>query len=339
MDLFPAARRVLLTAYADTEAAIDAINVVDLDHYLLKPWHPPEEKLYPVLDGLLADVGGHARTRPAPRSGWSGTGGRRRRSRSVTSWPATWCRTGGCSPTSRRRARLLERGRADRRGRCRWCSPPRARRWSTPSAAELAANVGLATMPGGRLLRPGGDRRRPGRPRRGGLRRRRRGCAPCWWRRRPPAGRPARARRIENYLGFPDGVSGAQLTDRARRQALKFGAELLSTREVVGLEVAGSARLVRFADGSAIARPRGGAGHRRDRTAGWTRPAWPTSPAAASTTARPSTEAPSCAGEDVYIVGGANSAGQAAVYFARYARAGAPADPRRRPARGRCRST
>lgn len=101
MDIFPAARRVLLTAYADTDAAIEAINVVDLDHYLLKPWHPPEEKLYPVVDGCWRR-GRSPRTRPAPRSGSSGTVGRRRRSRSVTSWPATWCRTDGCCPMIRR---------------------------------------------------------------------------------------------------------------------------------------------------------------------------------------------------------------------------------------------
>ncbi|WP_446220425.1 response regulator [Micromonospora sp. IBHARD004] len=69
MDIFPAARRVLLTAYADTDAAIDAINVVDLDHYLLKPWHPPEEKLYPVLDNPARRVGGQSRRRPRRAAG------------------------------------------------------------------------------------------------------------------------------------------------------------------------------------------------------------------------------------------------------------------------------
>ena len=103
MDLFPVARRVLLTAYADTDAAIDAINIVDLDHYLLKPWHPPEEKLYPVVDSLL-EAWLASPDRPPTRSGSSGTAGRRRRSRCATSSPATWCPTGGCWPTSRRAA-------------------------------------------------------------------------------------------------------------------------------------------------------------------------------------------------------------------------------------------
>src|SRR6185369_10239024 len=133
-------------------------------------------------------------------------------------------------------------------------------------------------------------------------------------------GQAGQSSRIENYLGFPDGVSGAQLTDRARRQALKFGAELLSTREVVGLEVAGSARLVRFADGTAVGAHAAvlatGVMYRRLEATGL-----------GDLTGRgvfygsTSTEAPSCQGEDVYIIGGANSAGQAAVYFSKFARA------------------
>ena len=133
-------------------------------------------------------------------------------------------------------------------------------------------------------------------------------------------GQAGQSSRIENYLGFPDGVSGAQLTDRARRQALKFGAELLTAREVVGLEAAGSAR-------RASASPTApsiaahtvvlatGVSYRRLEA-----------PGLADLAGRgvfygsAATEAPSCAGEEVYIVGGANSAGQAAVYFSRYAR-------------------
>ena len=130
MDLFPRARRVLLTAYADTDAAIEAINVVDLDHYLLKPWHPPEEKLYPVVDALLeawAATPGRGRS-PRPRS--SGTAGRRRRSRSATSWPATWCRTAGCSPTSRRAAGCSTRPGLTEADVPLVVTARRARRWS-----------------------------------------------------------------------------------------------------------------------------------------------------------------------------------------------------------------
>ena len=132
-------------------------------------------------------------------------------------------------------------------------------------------------------------------------------------------GQAGQSSRIENYLGFPDGVSGAQLTDRARRQAAKFGAEILTTREVVGLEVNGSARTIHFADGTSISAHTvilaTGVAYRQL-----------TAPGVAELTGRgvyygsALTEATSCINEDIYIVGGANSAGQAAVYLAKGAR-------------------
>src|SRR5262249_11947298 len=122
----------------------------------------------------------------------------------------------------------------------------------------------------------------------------------------------------ENYLGFPDGVSGAQLTERARRQAMKFGAEMLSTREVVGLDVLGQTRVVRFGDNTTIAAHAvvlaTGVSYRRL-----------DAPGLAEFVGRgvyygsAATEAPACTGEEIYIVGGANSAGQSAMYFCRYA--------------------
>lgn len=136
--------------------------------------------------------------------------------------------------------------------------------------------------------------------------------------RRATGGQAGQSSRIENYLGFPDGVSGAQLTDRARRQATKFGAELLSTREVVGLSPAGSARLLRFDDGSEIA------AHTVVLATGVSYRVLD-APGLSDFTGRgvfygsTATEAPSCVDQDVYIVGGANSAGQAAVHFSRYA--------------------
>ena len=92
---------MLLTAYADTDAAIDAINVVDLDYYLLKPWDPPEEKLYPVVDALL-EPWKATDHRPVPETKVVGTAGRPARRRSASSWPATRCRTAGICPTSPR---------------------------------------------------------------------------------------------------------------------------------------------------------------------------------------------------------------------------------------------
>ncbi|MBE7190171.1 NAD(P)/FAD-dependent oxidoreductase, partial [Jatrophihabitans endophyticus] len=132
-------------------------------------------------------------------------------------------------------------------------------------------------------------------------------------------GQAGQSSRIENYLGFPDGVSGAQLTERARRQAVKFGAELITTRDVVALEVNGPARTVRFADGSSVGAHTvvlaTGVSYRQLGA-----------PGCDELTGRgvfygsALTEASSCADQDVYIVGGANSAGQAAVYLARGAR-------------------
>ena len=100
-------------------------------------------------------------------------------------------------------------------------------------------------------------------------------------------GQAGQSSRIENYLGFPDGVSGGQLTDRARRQALRFGAELITARDAVGLEVKGPARRVVFDDGSSVLEPCGRAGHRRQLSAAGRRRAPTTSSAAASTTGRP----------------------------------------------------
>jgi thioredoxin reductase (NADPH) len=137
--------------------------------------------------------------------------------------------------------------------------------------------------------------------------------------RQATGGQAGQSSRIENYLGFPDGVSGAQLTERARRQAVKFGAEILSTRAVTGLEARGSARIVSFGDGTEVAAHAvviaTGVSY-RDLDA----------PGVADLTGRgvyygsAATEAADCADADIFIVGGANSAGQAAVFFSRYAK-------------------
>ena len=170
MDVFPCAKRVLLTAYADTDAAIDAINVVDLDHYLLKPWDPPEEKLYPVLTAARG-VGAPRRHEPCRDQGRRPplvralVRGPRLPGPQPGAVPLVHLRRPGGGPAARRgrSARTTRRSRSS--------SPPTATCCVAPTDAELAARVGLLGRPGGRLLRRGRGRRRPRRAGRRGLRR------------------------------------------------------------------------------------------------------------------------------------------------------------------------
>ena len=316
MDLFPAARRVLLTAYADTEAAIDAINVVDVDHYLLKPWHPPEETLYPVLDELLATwaatpEAGEPQLRVIGHR-WSAPSFAVREFLARNLVPFRWHLVE--EPEA---ARLLTAAGLSE-GDVPVVITTEGKTLVSPGLAELAATVGLTTNPAADfydvVVVGGGP---------AGLSAAvyaaSEGLRTVLVEKKATGGQAGQSSRIENYLGFPDGVSGAQLTERARRQATKFGAELLTTRAVVGLDAAGSGRVIRFDDKTSIAAHcvvlATGVMYRRLEA-----------PGLEDLTGRgvyygsTSTQAPSCADQEVYLVGGANSAGQAAVYFARYAR-------------------
>jgi thioredoxin reductase (NADPH) len=315
MDLFPQARRVLLTAYADTEAAIDAINVVDLDHYLLKPWHPPEEKLYPVCDALLESW----RQTPAASADelrvighrWSAPSFEVRDFLARNLVPYRWL--------------LADDAEAQRLMTAAGAGPadipvvvcPDGAVLRSPGRAELAARVGLHTTAEQEfydLVVVGAGPAGLGAAVYGASE----GLRTVLVERRATGGQAGQSSRIENYLGFPDGVSGAQLTDRARRQALKFGTELLTTRDAVGLSTAGATRLLHFADGGTIA------GHTVVLATGVAYRQLD-APGLADLTGRgvfygsAATEAPNCLGQEIYIVGGANSAGQAAVYFSRHA--------------------
>jgi thioredoxin reductase (NADPH) len=311
MDVYPGARRALLTAYADTGAAIDAINIVDLDHYLLKPWDPPEEKLYPVVDSLL-ETWKRSDYRPVPETKivghrWSARSSEVREFLARNQVPYRWFPSD--EPEGQR---LLEAAGADGM-RLPVVITPDGEALVEPSEPELASKVGLATTPSADfydLIVIGGGPAGLGAAVYGASE----GLRTVLLERTATGGQAGQSSRIENYLGFPDGVSGAQLTDRARRQAAKFGAEVLTTREVVGLEVNGSARTVRFGDGSAINAHAvilaTGVAYRQL-----------SAPGLADLTGRgvfygsALTEATPCRGHDVYIVGGANSAGQAAVYL------------------------
>src|SRR6266702_4280624 len=316
MDVYPGARRVLLTAYADTDAAIDASNVVDLDHYLLKPWDPPEEKLYPVVDALL-DAWLASDHRPVPETKvvghrWSARSSGVREFLARNQVPYRWY-----SADEPEGQRLLTAAGQD------GLALPVVITADgdvlvEPADAELAGKVGLATTPSKDfydLIVIGGGPAGLGAAVYGASE----GLRTVLVERTATGGQAGQSSRIENYLGFPDGVSGAQLTDRARRQAAKFGAEVLTTRNVVALDVCGSARRVRFADGSSID------AHTIILATGVTYRQL-AAPGLAELTGRgvyygsALTEASACLGQDIYVVGGANSAGQAAVYLSRHAK-------------------
>ncbi|MEU1576428.1 FAD-dependent oxidoreductase [Streptomyces collinus] len=316
LDVYPGARRVLLTAYADTNAAIDAINVVDLDHYLLKPWDPPEEKLYPVLDDLL-QAWRSSDFRPVPSTKvvghrWSSRSSDVREFLARNQVPYRWYSSD--EPEGRR---LLAAAGADGM-RLPVVITPDGTPLVEPEAVDLAARVGLATTPTADfydLVVIGGGPAGLGAAVYGASE----GLRTVLVERSATGGQAGQSSRIENYLGFPDGVSGAQLTDRARRQASKFGAEILTAREVTALEVNGAARIVRFSDGSAVAAHSvilaTGVSYRQ-----LAAPGCEDLTGCGVYYGSALTEAPACQGQDVYIVGGANSAGQAAMYLSRGAK-------------------
>jgi thioredoxin reductase (NADPH) len=316
MDIYPGARRVLLTAYADTGAAIEAINVIDLDHYLLKPWDPPEEKLYPVVDDLL-QTWLSSDYRPAPAikvvgHRWSARSSGVREFLARNQVPYRWYASE--EPEGQR---LLAAAGADGL-RLPLVLTPDGDPLVKPSDQELAARVGLATTPSADfydLIVVGGGPAGLGAALYGASE----GLRTVLVERTATGGQAGQSSRIENYLGFPDGVSGAQLTERARRQAAKFGTELLTACEVTGLEINGPSRTIRLWDGSAIAAHTvilaTGVSYRQL-----------DAPGVAELTGRgifygsALTEATACEGQNIYIVGGANSAGQAAVYLAKGAK-------------------
>jgi thioredoxin reductase (NADPH) len=316
MDLFPRARRALLTAYADTDAAIAAINVVDVDHYLLKPWEPPEEKLYPVVDQMLETylASGEAQTRETKVVGhrWSAPSFEVRDFLARNAVPYRWLSVD--EPEGRRLLEAAEVGPE----RLPLVVTADGETLVAPTTTEVALAVGLSTTPTTDfydLIVIGGGPAGLGASVYGASE----GLRTLLVEREATGGQAGQSSRIENYLGFPDGVSGAQLTDRARRQATKFGAEILTARDVTGLRPHGPARVVSFGDGTEVAAHAvivaTGVSY-RDLGA----------PGCGSLTGRgiyygsASTEAADCVDADVYVVGGANSAGQAAVFFSHVAK-------------------
>jgi thioredoxin reductase (NADPH) len=326
MDIYPMARRVLLTAYADTHAAIDAINVVDLDHYLLKPWDPPEEKLYPVIDGLLeawhatgdraiphTKVIGH---RWNERS-WEVRQFLARNQHSFRSFMAD-------EPKGKQ---LLDAAGLDGH-QLPVVITEQGETLVEPSDTDLAAMLGLSTNPSLELYQLaviGGGPAGLAAAVYGASE----GLKTVLIEEATTGGQAGRSSKIENYLGFPTGVSGAELTTSARRQAERFGAEVITTRKAVRLQAgdSGTARTVEFEDGSSIGAQAvilaTGVDYRQLKVTGcWDDPNNP----ACNYVGRgvfygaSVSEASECKGEDVYIVGGANSAGQAAIFMSKTAK-------------------
>src|SRR5215472_17280809 len=316
MDIFPYARRVLLTAYADTNAAIDAINVVDVDHYLLKPWDPPEEKLYPVIDDLVKawrkDERKPVKETKVIGHRWSAPSSQLRDFLARNQVPYRWY-----SVDDPEGQRLLDAAGADVH-QLPVVITVDGDALVNPTTSEVASRVGLTTTAARDfydLVVIGGGPAGLGSAVYGASE----GLRTLLVEKYATGGQAGQSSRIENYLGFPDGLSGAQLTDRARRQAVKFGAELLTTGEATGLEVNGAARTVRLSDGSAIDAKSvilaTGVSYRQLDSPGCAQ-----MQGCGIYYGAALAEAVECMDEDVYVVGGANSAGQAAVNLARYAR-------------------
>ncbi|HET7075404.1 MAG TPA: FAD-dependent oxidoreductase [Mycobacterium sp.] len=316
MDLYPSARRVLLTAYADSHAAIDAINVVDLDHYLLKPWDPPEEKLYPVIDALL-DAWKRAPEHPIPHTKvvghrWSARSWQVRDFLARNGLYYNWFMAD--EPEGER---LLQAAGEDGL-RLPVVITERGTALVEPSDAELADTLGLTTTPSQEfydLVVIGGGPAGLAAAVYGASE----GLRTVLIERTATGGQAGQSSRIENYLGFPDGVSGGQLAQRARKQAEKFGAELITARAATALEINGPKRTIRFADGGSIDTHAvivaTGVSYRQLTATGCEELVGRGVYYGAA-----SSIASECDGEEVYVIGGANSAGQAAMHLSREAK-------------------
>ena len=315
---FPDVRRVLLTAYADTEAAIGAINVVKLDHYLLKPWDPPDRNLYPVLDDLLDQWS--ASYHP-PFEGIRVIGTRwSRRCYEVREFlaryqiPYQWLDIESSDSDVRKTLASLGDGHA----KFPVVHCPDGTTLVDPSPADLADRVGLRTRPQTDffdVIIVGGGPAGLAAAVYGASE----GLKTVIVEREAPGGQAGLSSRIENYLGFPSGLSGNDLARRGVAQARRFGAEILAPQEVLKIRADGPYRIITLANGCELS------SHAIIISTGvqWRKldiPGIERLHGAGVYYGAGSTEAISCRNEDVYIVGGANSAGQAAMNFARYAK-------------------
>ncbi|HEY3770224.1 MAG TPA: FAD-dependent oxidoreductase [Candidatus Angelobacter sp.] len=318
MQIFPDAKRALLTAYADTSAAISAINEANIHFFFLKPWDPPEEHLYPQLDDLLDDW--QASYRPTFEgirmlgTRWSPRSYELRDFFARNRVPYQWIdvELSANDPETKRLVEAL----GEEASSLPVVLFPDGTKFLESVPADVAQKVGLRTRaqtnfydlaiigggPAGLAAAVYGASE---------------GLHTVIIEREAPGGQAGMSSRIENYLGFPNGLSGGDLARRAVVQAQRFGVEILS-QEAVGVRTEGSYRIIKMADGNEISchalMIATGVQWRRLDTPGVDR-----LQGAGIYYGGGSTEALSCKGETVYVVGGANSAGQAAMNFSRYA--------------------
>jgi thioredoxin reductase (NADPH) len=315
--VYPDARKVLLTAYADTEAAISAINKIGLDYYLMKPWDPPEEHFYPVLDGLLEEWRTNVQL---PFDGvrvvgamWSSASHDVKDFLARNSIPYRWLDI----ERDEEALRLLESAGHDPL-RLPALFFPDGSTIARPTAQQVAEKVGLRTRaqmpfydvviigagPAGlsAAVYASAD-----------------GLKVLLIERHAPGGQAGNSPKIENFLGFPSGISGSDLTRRAVTQARRFGAEILTAQTATGLRSEGNTKIVTLSDGSELSAKvvliATGAWFRTLDLSGTER--WN---GAGVYYGAAHTEAANCQDQDVVVIGGANAAAQGLLFLSKYAR-------------------
>ena len=316
MKFYPNARKVLLTAYADTQAAIAAINLIGLDYYLMKPWSPPEQNLYPVLDDLLSDW---LTTVEVPFDGirvagtlWSATSHTIKDFLARSQIPYQWL---DIEQNAEARALVEAVNKGQRRLPVLFF--PDGSTLIDPDITTVAEKVGLrtqATQPFYDLIIVGAGPAGLA----GAVYGASEGLRTLLIDKETTGGQAGTSSRIENYLGFPNGLSGADLARRATAQATRLGAEILTAREVTQIRVDDPYRFVKLADGTelsckALMIATGASLRTLDI------PGIEALTGAGVYYGAALTEAAHYKGKPMFVVGGANSAGQGAMFFSRYA--------------------
>ncbi|HLI58263.1 MAG TPA: FAD-dependent oxidoreductase [Solirubrobacteraceae bacterium] len=318
-EIYPEARRALLTAYSDTAAAIAAINEANLDYYLLKPWDPPEEGLYPVVGDLLEIWEGKAELHQ--RGGVRVLGHRfSKPTHDLRDFiarnrvPGRWLDIEGGDGEARELLAACGMGED--------CLPVVVLEDGTPlkqpSVADLARRLGVSAAPSADhydLVIVGGGPAGLAAAVYGASE----GLRTVMVESEAPGGQAGQSSRIENYLGFPSGLSGSDLARRATTQARRLGAELLTVSKATALRVEGAGRIIELTGGAQLSANSviisSGVSYRRMQAPGFAELT-----GAGVYYGAALTEARACADQHVVVIGGANSAGQAAVYFANFAR-------------------